>query len=299
MQVSPIPEESIATTTTAGTSRRASYASSAAIPPGAWNPQNFESSRSSDDRHARLHQHYGSQETLGQRARPSPPSPQQLIEDEDPTLVRQASFGRKSKPTLTTIRSKKGKSSSQFPLPPHASVASASTSLPRTTTGAGRSFSSETGSTSPLSQPPLARVSSQTYASGAFDKELGRSRCAFDKEAGFRSPTEWDAGRTAFDNEVSDTRDTSSSRKATGSSGASSRRFKLPRLNSEAIGDSESRGSLTSLPDLIRRATRLAAALERGRRPSSQLWGGRGSMFNPSKSSTGMLEWCCTYINGY
>ena len=41
-----------------------------------------------------------------------------------------------------------------------------------------------------------------------------------------------------------------------------------PRLNVDAVRDAEARGSLTSLPDLIRRATRLAGNLERGRTAS-------------------------------
>ncbi|KAH9212786.1 hypothetical protein DL95DRAFT_410851 [Leptodontidium sp. 2 PMI_412] len=44
-----------------------------------------------------------------------------------------------------------------------------------------------------------------------------------------------------------------------------------PRLDMDAVRDAEARGSLTSLPDLIRRATRLAAMMDRGKRPSSRL----------------------------
>lgn len=43
-----------------------------------------------------------------------------------------------------------------------------------------------------------------------------------------------------------------------------------PRLDIDAVRNAETRGSLTSLPDLIRRATRLAASLDRGRRPASR-----------------------------
>ncbi|KAK4151902.1 hypothetical protein C8A00DRAFT_44951 [Chaetomidium leptoderma] len=43
-----------------------------------------------------------------------------------------------------------------------------------------------------------------------------------------------------------------------------------PRLDMDAVRKAEARGSLTSLPDLIRRATRLAASLEKGRRPASR-----------------------------
>ncbi|KAF2104810.1 hypothetical protein NA57DRAFT_71015 [Rhizodiscina lignyota] len=41
-----------------------------------------------------------------------------------------------------------------------------------------------------------------------------------------------------------------------------------PRLNVDAVREAEARGSLTSLPDLIRRATRLAANLDRGKTAS-------------------------------
>ncbi|KAI1076966.1 hypothetical protein F5B20DRAFT_300037 [Whalleya microplaca] len=66
--------------------------------------------------------------------------------------------------------------------------------------------------------------------------------------------------------------DPSSMRKAT----PSPRPFRLsgfrrpPRLDIDAVRTAEARGSLTSLPDLIRRATRLASLMERGRRPASR-----------------------------
>lgn len=43
-----------------------------------------------------------------------------------------------------------------------------------------------------------------------------------------------------------------------------------PRLNIDAVREAEARGSLTSLPDLIKRATRLAAMMNRGERPGSR-----------------------------
>lgn len=48
--------------------------------------------------------------------------------------------------------------------------------------------------------------------------------------------------------------------------------LRRPRnLDINAVRDAEARGSLTSLPDLIRRATRLAAMMDRGKRPGSRL----------------------------
>ncbi|CAK7272591.1 hypothetical protein SEPCBS119000_005207 [Sporothrix epigloea] len=44
-----------------------------------------------------------------------------------------------------------------------------------------------------------------------------------------------------------------------------------PRPYPDAARKAEARGSLTSLPDLIRRATRLAASLDRGKRPASRI----------------------------
>ncbi|KAI1427450.1 hypothetical protein F5Y12DRAFT_712258 [Xylaria sp. FL1777] len=43
-----------------------------------------------------------------------------------------------------------------------------------------------------------------------------------------------------------------------------------PRLDIDAVRTAEARGSLTSLPDLIRRATRLASMMDRGKRPASR-----------------------------
>jgi hypothetical protein len=43
-----------------------------------------------------------------------------------------------------------------------------------------------------------------------------------------------------------------------------------PKLDINAVREMEARGSITSLPDLIKRATRLAAMMERGKRPASR-----------------------------
>lgn len=43
-----------------------------------------------------------------------------------------------------------------------------------------------------------------------------------------------------------------------------------PKLDIDAVRDMEARGSMTSLPDLIRRATKLASMIDRGKRPASR-----------------------------
>ncbi|KAM0255077.1 hypothetical protein ACHAQJ_006156 [Trichoderma viride] len=63
-----------------------------------------------------------------------------------------------------------------------------------------------------------------------------------------------------------------------------------PRLDIDAVREAESRGSLTSLPDLIRRATRLASMIDKGKRPSSRLdeldfFNEKGSSGNGAKRS--------------
>lgn len=74
-----------------------------------------------------------------------------------------------------------------------------------------------------------------------------------------------------------------------------------PRLDLEAVRKAEARGSLTSLPDLIRRATRLAASLDKGRRPASRIddlnmspgvdgRGIRGSEVDTEKHQSGLSD---------
>jgi hypothetical protein len=43
-----------------------------------------------------------------------------------------------------------------------------------------------------------------------------------------------------------------------------------PKLDIDAVRRAEERGSMTSLPDLIRRATRLATMIDHGKRPGSR-----------------------------
>ena len=63
---------------------------------------------------------------------------------------------------------------------------------------------------------------------------------------------------------------TESERANTPTAGTSERvgRMRPPRLDMDAVRDAEARGSLTSLPDLIKRATRLASNLDRGKTAS-------------------------------
>ncbi|KAL7929565.1 hypothetical protein V8C35DRAFT_192860 [Trichoderma chlorosporum] len=78
-------------------------------------------------------------------------------------------------------------------------------------------------------------------------------------------------------------------RKAAGSPQPTSRLSAIrrpPRLDIDAVREAESRGSLTSLPDLIRRATRLASMIDKGKRPSSRL--DELDFFSEKRGSDGM-----------
>lgn len=263
MQIPPIPEES------PYHSRHASYASSSAIP-SSW----VDTEESASDRENALPIQRGSDvEAEGEN---------------NGELVRHASLGKRQKPTLTNIKSPErsrsratsGASSSQLAKTPPAvdrepmargdspvlyqvstssgsrpsptlSKASIPSTLPQSPLAANNTYFSE--------KPVRGRAYSDTLPA-FLDKEIGgaSSEPTFPPKASTRkgSRSEEHAGRIP------------------------------PRLNMEAVREAEARGSLTSLPDLIRRATKLAAALETGR-PGSTAWGGRGSLFGFSGSSAG------------
>ncbi|KAL7274672.1 hypothetical protein RUND412_002414 [Rhizina undulata] len=318
--VSPIPEES-------SPDRHISYASSTAIP-SSWaaGPVEYyrdeDFSDSDDDNMLPIEgidEEKGlvRQASLGRKTRPTITE----IRNEDKGLVRQASLGRKSKPTITEIRnpdkragaaesSKTAQSKSQKSsndslrssnvsgLVVDAGVGASVGAVGRNSpaekssptlqaplawglpspvpgTRAAQSLASTNSSnSSPLAQPPMSFTESDSHdhdlekpplpsapetMSPALAKELGIS-----------------LNISPVDENVSKTKLPVGSGKMTG------RRIP-PRLNLDAVRDAEARGSLTSLPDLIKRATKLAAVLETGR-PDSR-WGIGGSWKDKSSSS--------------
>ncbi|PLB52391.1 hypothetical protein P170DRAFT_348322 [Aspergillus steynii IBT 23096] len=173
-------------------------------------------------------------------------SPKSTGEARNVTLVRQASLGKRGVPALRTI----SRSNADSPLPPPQE--SMPKSMPQgaafkeVSAGANDrrdSFSSTSTSSSHFDlekapivldlghpHPPQNRANPSM---GALEKEMGALPRAAptmsDKRPGARRP---------------------------------------PRLDMSAVRDAEKRGSLTSLPDLIRRATKLASNLEHGRTAS-------------------------------
>ncbi|KAF4457288.1 hypothetical protein F53441_762 [Fusarium austroafricanum] len=69
-----------------------------------------------------------------------------------------------------------------------------------------------------------------------------------------------------------------------------------PKLDIEAVRRAEERGSITSLPDLIRRATRLATMIESGKRPASRFdnlndfFDDKGQMRGGDKENSGLSD---------
>ncbi|EOA81492.1 uncharacterized protein SETTUDRAFT_143043 [Exserohilum turcica Et28A] len=151
---------------------------------------------------------------------------------QSPTLVRQASLGRRTKPSLMTIKTVDSSTKSRTD---GAVMAAGAMGLGAAAMAARDSYSSR-------SRSPLSRESSSDSLSTL---QTLRNKMA--------------AGSTSspLSQEL---------RPITLADRAGARR--PPRLDMEAVREAEARGSLTSLPDLIRRATRLASNLDRGRTAS-------------------------------
>ncbi|KAK1141607.1 hypothetical protein N8T08_008871 [Aspergillus melleus] len=180
-------------------------------------------------------------------------SPKYTGEERNVTLVRQASLGKRGVPALRTI----SRSNAESPLPPPQVPMSKpvpqEAALKEIAVGATDrrdSFSSTSTSSShfDLEKAPIVLDLGHEHPvpnranpnMGAIEKKLGALPRAAptmsDKRPGARRP---------------------------------------PRLDMTAVRDAEKRGSLTSLPDLIRRATKLASNLEHGRTAS------RNDLLNP------------------
>lgn len=243
--VSPIPEESPRTRS------HTSYASSAAMPESWGTPSPLESPGYEafyDD-------------TIVEEPTPSEgmstQSMQSMQEDDgdESRLVRSASVGRRGKAALVTtpssgLREANTDLEDNFPRPSATPLqpgpfldgtgymdasSNSSTTVP----------SSKTGRTPPLGTGLTADTVLNAYdAASATDPRASRRMSA-------SSNTQVDPNNSRGFSRLSAIR-------------------RPPRLDIDAVRQAETRGSLTSLPDLIRRATRLAASLDRGRRPASR-----------------------------
>ncbi|KAK6085313.1 hypothetical protein SCUP234_02861 [Seiridium cupressi] len=159
-------------------------------------------------------------------------------------LVRSASIGRKGKPSLVTTKSSSSEKGEMVPIIlPMRPIAT------------------------PYQEPKPPFQDGTGFLDGSSSSSSGAG--SFNRVPTMGAAVTTDNMLGAF--EAASASDPSSLRKA-----ASPKPFRLsalrrpPRLNIDAVREAEARGSLTSLPDLIKRATRLAAMMNDGRRPASR-----------------------------
>ncbi|KAL8794736.1 MAG: hypothetical protein Q9195_002690 [Heterodermia aff. obscurata] len=193
--------------------------------------------------------------------------------DENTGLVRKVSIGKPGKPSLKNIRSGEALAYGDTGEPSPAS----SEERPKTGLGA---VTAAAGTLSPPSGPVSSRVYPQLEDASAYPAPLRpsapTSKNTSVPTSGARTPT------SPLDPRVKAVLGGLEKGGAIGSSGSATPLGSVPpsmsdrgtrrpaRLNLEAVRESEqSRGSSSSLPELIRRATKLASNLERGRTSSA------------------------------
>ncbi|EPS26639.1 hypothetical protein PDE_01577 [Penicillium oxalicum 114-2] len=172
--------------------------------------------------------------------------------DDNALLVRNASLGKRGKPTMRTISRAGSSLEDQVPALP--SVYHQGDDHRKLATAAGAS-ATETTARRNLQRPGLDRRVSISTASGESFVDPEKPRFA-------QQPTS-SAEDLALEKEIEvlpKAAPTMSDKRPNGK--------KPPRLNLGAVRDAEARGSLSSLSDLIRRATKLATNLDRGRTAS-------------------------------
>lgn len=237
--VSPIPEESPRRSHT-------SYASSAAMPESWGTPSPMESPRYDEAFY---------DDTIMEERSPSEGMSMRSMQDDDgdeSRLVRSASVGRRGKAALvtTTPSGSREPNWNEDPMRPSASPLQPSPFSDGTGYTEASSNSSGTVPSAKMSRAPAGTA----LAADAILDAYGAAS-AMDPRAPRRASLTPSIQMDPYD--------------PRGYSRYSAIR-RPPRLDIDAVRQAETRGSLTSLPDLIRRATRLAASLDRGRRPASR-----------------------------
>jgi len=279
--VSPIPEESPRSLPSHG-----SYASSAAIP-SSWgdeSPGYYEDDKYYDERDR------GFNNDIIEEGRESRES--NLDDNDDRGLIRSASIGKRAKPSMVTTKSSDRTEQRPSPNPQQQQSKLERMGVSEGEMAAGaasevavravRVNTEQRGPTWPMVgdvNSPLASgtglIDKSTSSSENEVPTVARALTTDEKAAAPRNPYNAEAanamlvaynGASTLQPAVSDPSRTPSP----GFSRLSAIR-RPPRLDIDAVRDAEARGSLTSLPDLIRRATRLAAMMDRGKRPASRL----------------------------
>ncbi|KUJ13685.1 uncharacterized protein LY89DRAFT_736690 [Mollisia scopiformis] len=286
--VSPIPEESPRTVPS-----HQSYASSAAMPTswGSDSPRYDEDDYEDEEVYdgdspdfRRVERGFGSPIEEGRESRESNGD-----DSDDRGLIRSASFGRRAKPSMITTRSSDKVEPAVRPqvVPQQmsklekmgviAGVGGPTTGLVASKNGengqretvwpiignvnsplaTGTGFIDKSSTSSEETVPTIARAVTTNEAAPAYVANRSDPKAA-EMLGAYNAASALQPG-------PSPTRTPSP-----GFSRLSAIR-RPPRLDMDAVRDAEARGSLTSLPDLIRRATRLAAMMDRGKRPASRM----------------------------
>ena len=263
--VSPIPEESQGSQTP--DKAHGSYASSAAIPM-AWDAN---SSRLDDDFDDRDNMYegrgYGSgywpHETIeeGRESRES-----NLDDSDDRGLIRSASLGKRAKPSMVTTKPSERQGQRSSPEAQQQSSGNLGAATLGATAGAALTASAmKDGQRETVW--PIMGIPDSPLASGTGFIDSNSSE---EEVSQISKPATVNSNQT-----VSPIQSTAPSPEQLAMTPGYNRRLsgmRRPRdLDIDAVREAEARGSLTSLPDLIRRATRLAAMIDRGKRPGSRL----------------------------
>ncbi|KAJ8114602.1 hypothetical protein OPT61_g3547 [Boeremia exigua] len=240
--VSPIVEESETRSNTIR-SRHGSYASSNVFP---MNGDDFyqEDYPLSDDDETIVSER-------GTMSRASDHDDQSGLVKESPTLVRQASLGRRTKPSITTIKSAENLNEKK----------NGSTKKLKAGAGIGAVGMAGTFAARDAAQASPLRSSILSNGTGLLDPSASSSADSLNnwRNTKSTSPSYTGADSPIFPFQPEPRSNTLADRVG----------FRRPpRLDMDTVRDAEARGSLTSLPDLIRRATRLAANLDRGKTAS-------------------------------
>ncbi|KAG9924008.1 hypothetical protein KCU98_g21711, partial [Aureobasidium melanogenum] len=177
--------------------------------------------------------------------------PEQIMR---PIPVRQASIGRKSTPVLTTIKNGDLRPDSQTRPLDHSRRGGNVENVERL--AQDMSYPMVDMSPEELSEKSFPQLSTRTSSSDILGKDT--------MIPGTEESIKGNSSVSAF--EMSEKAAAHDLGKQTLAERVGSKR--PPRLNVDAVREAEARGSLTSLPDLIRRATKVASNLDRGRTAS-------------------------------
>ncbi|KIW37961.1 uncharacterized protein PV06_09939 [Exophiala oligosperma] len=215
--------------------------------------------------------------------------------ENSPQIVRQASVGKRAKPAMTTIKNRNSHMGHEIPEEGAGNV----TSTTRAAAMNALSAAVAAGITTkpPHFQPESSESRSYTPVRMPFDTSPPASPSA-DREY-LQTPKS--LSTIATTKLFEPTPSSSHSRKSTNPllglgieqpsmSDKIPPNRRPPRLDMDAVKEAEQRGSTTSLSDLIRRATRLAANLDRGKTASRlgmlDMWGSSDKLSNANRHST-------------